>query len=419
MGPNAVAILVGARLVTRSNDTEFRFRQDSDFWYLTGFGHPDAVAVLRTSSDNAYTLFVQPREPEAEVWTGIRPGVDGALADYAADEAHPIGELMQRLPDLLKGAKRVYHVLGRDPAIDRKLVEVQEDLRRRSRAGLSPATELIDPRTLVHEMRLFKEPAELDIMRRGAAITCEAHAEAARLAFAGHHEYELEAVLDYTYRRHGGSGPAYASIVGGGRNAAVLHYITNDLPLVDGELVLIDSGSELEGYASDVTRTYPVGGRFEGERLAVYQVVLAAQEAALEASGPGVTLEDVHDAALRSLVEGMVDISLLTGSVDELIATDSYRPYYMHRTSHWLGLDVHDAGAYAKDEKARPLEPGMVFTVEPGIYIAADAEGADERFRGIGVRIEDDVVVTDHGIENLTAAIPTQPGDVEAWVKAG
>jgi Xaa-Pro aminopeptidase len=419
MGEGAVAFFVGARLATRSNDTEYRFRQDSDFWYLTGFDHPDAVAVLRTDGGPPFTLFVQPREPDVETWTGYRPGVEGACADFGAAEAHPIAELHGALPKLVERARRIFHVLGRDGAFDRRLIEVLEDLRRRSRIGIDPASEIVDPRSIVHAMRLFKGEQELAIMRLAQDITCEAHREAASLAQPGRMEFELEAVLDYVFRRRGGTGAAYNSIVGGGANATVLHYIRNDQQLRDGDLVLIDAGAEVEGYAADVTRTYPVGGRFEGAQRAVYEAVLDAQLAGLEASRPGATLEVIHDVTLRVLVERMVQLKLLHGTVDDLVREGAYRPYYMHRTSHWLGLDVHDVGAYSVGGKPRPLEPGMVFTVEPGIYVPRDAADAPESLRGIGVRIEDDVLVTDDGHENLSAAFPKRPEEIEAWVSAG
>jgi Xaa-Pro aminopeptidase len=417
MEPDSVALLLGAGLATRSRDTHFRFRQDSDFRYLTGFDHPHAAAVLRKDGGPPFTLFVEPRDRDAEIWNGYRPGVEGALRDFGADEAHPIGELLERLPALLERARRVYHVLGRDPRVDAKLAETVETARVRSRAHAPPPDAVLDPRALLHEMRLLKEPEELDLLRRAAEISREAHAAAAALAHEGVLEYELEAALDYTFRRRGAWGPAYESIVGGGANATVLHYVANDQPLRDGTLVLIDAGCELEGYASDVTRTYPVGGRFQGAARALYEVVLAANEAGLERARPGATLEDVHDAALRRLVEGMVELGLLAGSVDELLQSGAYRSYYMHRTSHWLGLDVHDVGAYQVDGKPRRLEPGMVFTVEPGLYVAAGEEKAPAELRGIGVRIEDDVVVTEDGHENLTAGIPKRPGDVEALVR--
>jgi Xaa-Pro aminopeptidase len=417
MGPDAVAILLGARLVTRSADTEFPFRQDSDFRYLTGFAHPHAAAVLRTDGGPPFTLFVEPRDRGAETWTGYRPGVEGAVRDYGAEQAFPRDELARQLPELIQGARRVFHVLGRDAEIDARLVSAIDEMRLRSRAGKVPPSEIVDPRSLLHEMRMRKGPEELDLLRRAVAISGEAHREAARIARGGTAEYELEAVINYTFRRRGGDGPAYATIVGGGRNATVLHYISNDQKLVDGELVLIDAGCEVQGYAADVTRTYPVGGRYRGAARDVYEVVLRAQLEALAAVRPGATLPEIHAAALRALVHGMLELGLLRGDAEELIAREAYKPYFMHTTSHWLGLDVHDVGSYRVEGEPRRLEPDMVFTVEPGLYVPADDENAPEALRGIGVRIEDDVLVTEGGCDVLTAAIPKAPGDVEAWMR--
>jgi len=416
MGEDAVAIFLGAGLVTRSRDSQFPFRQDSDFLYLTGFDHPGAVAVLSTTGGPAYTLYVEPRDREMETWNGYRPGLEGARRDYEADESHPSDAFRGHIPELLRKARRIYHVLGRDPGVDAKIVETLEGLRLRSRQGLDPADAIVDPRTLVHEMRLFKEPQELDILRRAAAISAEAHDAAARLALPGAFEYELEAALLHAFRRRGASGPAYTPIVGSGSNATVLHYVRNDQKLAEGELVLIDAGCELEGYASDVTRTYPVGGRFGGPARALYEVVLAAQTAAIELCRPGATLPEIHDAAVRRLVEGMLGIGLLTGDLEELIAREAYRAYYMHSTSHWLGLDVHDVGSYRVGGEPRRLAPGQVFTVEPGLYVPKEDEKADPRFRGIGVRIEDDLVITEGGHENLTSSIPKLPDELEALV---
>jgi Xaa-Pro aminopeptidase len=419
MGPGAVAIFRGANLATRSRDTEFPFRQDSDFWYLTGFDHPGATAVLRTDGGPGYTLFVEPRDRALETWTGYRPGVEGAVQDFAADEAHPNSELAAKVPELIRGAKRIYHVLGRDAALDAQLVAALDQMRLRSRTNSDPADEIVDPRSITHAMRLFKDPSELDLMRRAAEISREGHAAAAKSAWPGAFEYELQAALEYTFRRRGARGPAYTSIVGGGANATVLHYVRNDQKLREDELVLIDAGCELEGYASDVTRTYPIGGRFTGPGRAVYEVVLAAQQAALELCRPGTTLPEIHDAAVRALVEGLVELGILSGDPDDLIAREAYKPYYMHSTSHWLGLDVHDVGSYREAGAPRPLAPGIVFTVEPGLYVAADDSSAPARFRGIGVRIEDDVLITADGHENLTAAIPKDPDELEALVGEG
>jgi Xaa-Pro aminopeptidase len=417
MGPDAVAIFIGAGLATRANDTEFPFRQESDFWFLTGYDHPNAVAILRTDGGPRYTLFVEPKDRSAETWTGYRPGIEGAIADYGADEAHPCADLVSEIPKTIEKARRIHHVLGRKSEIDALLISGLESLRQRSKLGFEPASEIIDPRGVLHEMRLIKEPRELEIMREAAAISCEAHQEAARLAREECHEYELEAALAYTFRRRGGAGPAYGIIVAGGANATTLHYVVNDQPLRKGELVLIDAGVEVQGYASDVTRTYPVGGRFEGPQRAVYEAVLNAQEAGLASCHPGTTLPAIHKTTLRVLVEGMVGLGLLSGTVDDLIASEAYRDYYMHGTSHWLGLDVHDAGSYSVEGEPRGLEPGMVFTMEPGIYIPADSEKAPKSLRGIGVRIEDDVVITADGHENLNRAIPKKIDDVEAWMR--
>jgi len=418
MGKGAVAILQGARLVARSNDTDFPFRQDSDFHYLTGFDHPHAVAVLRTDGGPDYTLFVEPRDREREIWNGYRPGVEGARADFGANEAFPIEALDTELPRILEHAERVFHMLGRDPRLDAKIAEIFESLRKRSRQGLIPASQVIDPRSILHEMRLLKEPREVEILRRASAITADGHREAARIAHEGRFEFELQAALEFAFRRRGSAGPAYSSICGGGRNATCLHYVANDSKLANGSLLLIDAACELDGYASDVTRTYPVGGTFSGPQRAVYEIVLAAQLASLEAARPGATLPEVHNASLRKLTEGMISLGLLSGSVDDSIKSEAFRRYYMHGTSHWLGLDVHDVGPYTVAGKPRPLAPGMCFTVEPGLYIAADDDKAPRELLGIGVRIEDDIVITADGHENLTAPlIPKHPADVEAWVR--
>jgi len=446
MGPDAVAIFVGGRLAVRSADTEFPFRQDSDFWYLTGFDHPEAIAVLSTRGGPAFTLFVQARDRAAETWTGYRPGVDGAVDAYQADVAYPVEEFLGKLPEILRGAARIYHTLGRDTSIDARIVSLQEEIRRQSRGGILPVNEIVDPRLIVHEMRLVKSPAEIALMQKAADISFEAHQRAARLAQPGRFEYELEAELAHTFRSRGGAGPAYSSIVGSGVNATILHYIKNDQQLASGEMVLIDAGVEYESYASDVTRTYPVGGRFEGPARALYEVVLAAQLASIEISGPGVTLPEIHATSVRILCEGMVELGILEGEVDGIIEKETYRPYYMHGTSHWLGLDVHDVGAYVikngaqnaanvgvkkrarkglkgADEKGReetrprPLATGMAYTIEPGLYIPPDDPNVPEAFQGLGIRIEDDIVVTEDGILNLTREIPKQVDEIEAWVR--
>lgn len=419
MGPGAIAIVRGNELVTRSNDTQYPFRQDSDFWYLTGFDHPNATAILRTTdSGPRFTLFVEPRDRAAETWTGYRPGVEGAVADYQADEAFESGQLAGALRGFLEEADRLYYTYGRSTELDRALNHAQEELRVQSRSGVQPVESMLDPRSILHEMRLIKSPDELEIMREAADISREAHQEAASILRPGQPEYEIEARLDYVFRRRGGWGAAYGSIVAGGSRATVLHYVRNDQRFEDGDLVLIDAGAELRGYASDVTRTYPVNGHFEGAARDVYAVVLAAQKTAILNARPGSNLADLHAATLHKLVEGMVDLGLLKGHIDSLIESEAFRSYYMHGTSHWLGLDVHDAGSYMDGDQARPLQEGMVFTVEPGLYIPLEDEKAPEQFRGIGVRIEDNIAITQNGSENLTAAIPKEIQDVENWVQA-
>ena len=417
MGSDAVAIVPGAGLVPRSADTHYPFRQDSDFWYLTGFAHPDATAIFSTLPDRpAYSLWVQPRDPAAETWTGYRPGVEGAVADYGADEAGSSADLSERLQEIVEGATRLYHGLGRRPDLDEKLIAIQDALRLQSRRGATPVAEWVDPRSILHEMRLIKSDEEIELMRVAADISRQAHEAAAHATAPGRFEYEIEATLDHVFRGRGGWGPAYESIVAGGGNAAILHYVANDQPLQAGDLLLIDAGCEYQGYASDVTRTYPVGGRFEGAGRDLYGVVLDAQEAAIAAAGPGTTLPTLHALACRKLAEGMVAIGLMQGDVDELVESEAYRRYYMHGTSHWLGLDVHDVGSYTDGGKPRSLEPGMVFTVEPGLYIANNDEEAPKAFRGMGVRIEDDLVITTDGCENLNAAIPKKMDDIESQV---
>ena len=420
MGPGAIAVVRGHDLVRRSNDTEYPFRQDSDFWYLTGFDHPHATAVLRTTGKGPqFTLFVEPRDKAAETWTGYRPGVEGAIADYEADEAFESSQLPDALRGFLEEADRLYYTFGRSPDLDQRLTQAQEELRVQSRRGVQPVESILDPRTILHEMRLIKSPAELEIMRQAADISREAHHEAASMLRPGQPEYEIEARLNYVFRRRGGSGAAYGSIVAGGSRATVLHYVRNDQIFEDSDLVLIDAGAELQGYASDVTRTYPVNGRFEGPGRSVYEVVLAAQKVAIQNARPGSNLAVIHAATLRELVKGMVDLGLLEGDVDQLIGSEAFRPYYMHGTSHWLGLDVHDAGSYMEGDQPRPLEEGMVFTIEPGLYIAPDDPHAPESLRGIGVRIEDNIAITKSGSENLTADIPKEIEDIESWVQEG
>jgi Xaa-Pro aminopeptidase len=409
----ATALLPGAHNVVRSADSDFPFRQDSDFYYLSGLEEADAVCVLRPEEPR-FVLFVLPRDRDAEVWNGRRIGVDGARDAFGADAAFPIGELETRLPELLRDVDTLHYAFGHDAAMDARVVRlVNEQRRLRPRRGHG-IVRIEDPTLLLHEMRVFKDAYELERMRTAAAITCDAHRALMRETRPGQREYELQARLEREFRSRGASGPAYGSIVGGGANATVLHYVTNQDVLRDGDLVLVDAGCELDGYAADVTRTFPVGASFSPEQAAVYEVVLEAQRQAIATVRPGASFIDAHDTAVRVLCEGMVSLGLVEGPAERAFESGDYRQYYMHRTGHWLGLDVHDVGLYEENGTSRRLEPGMVLTVEPGLYIAADAAAAPDRFRGIGVRIEDDVLVTATGHEILTAAAPKTIAEVEA-----
>jgi Xaa-Pro aminopeptidase len=411
-------LLAAAPERQRTADILYPYRQDSDFGYVTGFPEPEAVCVLAPDAAERFVLFVRPRDPERELWIGTRAGVEGAVEQYGADAAFPLDELDKVLPRFLEKAPHVYHtVLRDDPLAARLLTVIRRAQEARPRTGTGPGA-IREPGDILHEMRLRKEPAELAWMREAIAIACEAHREAMRSARPGMHEYEIEALIDFTFRRRGATGPAYPSIVAAGKNATVLHYIDNDRPLGADELLLIDAGAERAGYCADVTRTFPTGRRYGPAQRDLYEAVLAAQLAAIAAVAPGTTLEAVHTIALRVLAEALIAQGILAGSVDEVIEKGTYRRFYMHRTSHWLGRDVHDVGNYARDGKPRPLEPGMVLTVEPGLYIPAAGDDVPAAFRGIGIRIEDDVLVTADGHEVLSAAAPKQVAEVEA-LRAG
>jgi Xaa-Pro aminopeptidase len=412
---DGVAVFPSAPLAVRNHDVEHPYRQDSDLYYLTGLDEPESVLVLTNQhEEHRVVLFVRPKKREREMWDGPRAGVEGAVEAFGADVAFPIDELPKRLPDYLGNVERLHYRLAQNDEADAKLFDCLNLLRRGGRRGVTAPGTIIDSSVHLHEMRLRKSDAELATMRRAAEITKEAHLRAMQIARPGLHEYEIDAELLHIFRKHGSERPAYESIVGSGPNATILHYRAGDRVMKDGELLLIDAGCELGYYASDVTRTFPVNGKFTDEQRAVYEVVLHAQTACIKEVKPGATLEALHDGAVRSITEGLLDIGLLEGDLDALIEDKKCEPFYMHRTSHWLGMDVHDVGHYYVDGKHRPLEPGFVLTVEPGVYIATDAEGVDERWRGIGVRIEDDVLVTKSGHEVLTAGIPKEIDQVEA-----
>ncbi len=413
---NGVAVVRASRTLHRNADAEFPFRQHSDFFYLTGYDEPDAVLVIAPHAQTErVTMFVRPRNREQEIWTGRRAGVEGAVERYGADAAYPIEEFEKKLADVLVGAKTLYAPIGDDEAFDRKLFGAVREARHRVRRGGTAPRVFIDPGTIVHEMRLHKSAEEIATMRRAAAATAAGFEAGMRATRPGMRELELQTIMEHQYRLAGAQALAYPSIVAGGDNALILHYNTNDGTLRDGDLVLVDSGSEFDLYASDVTRTWPVNGRFTPEQRAIYDIVLAAQKAGIECVRPGRRFSDYHDAAVRVISQGLKDLGLLDGSIDEIIEKKTYFAFYPHNTGHWIGLDVHDAGRYTDDQGFRALEPGMVMTVEPGIYVQRDLE-CDERFKGIGIRIEDDVLCTPNGYDVLTAAIPKEPADLEAIV---
>ncbi len=410
-----VAIIAAAPQATRSNDVEYRYRQDSDLLYLTGFPEPDCLCVLSPRHERErFILFVQPRDPAKETWTGKRYGVDGARGVFGADGAYTIERVREILPAHLAQTDTVYFAPGRDErmnALIRELIDGSRLARARTGRGV---VSVVDPASILHEMRLRKSAEELALMRKAAAASARAHVAAMKAVRDGTFEYELEALVDYHFRSAGGSGAAYPSIVASGANATILHYTRNDRRMRDGELVLIDAGAEFDGYCSDVTRTFPVGAAYSPPQRRVYEIVLRAQKEGIAAVRPGASMEDIHRRATEVLVEGLLRIGLLSGDAGSLIEKGEHARFYMHRTGHWLGLDVHDVGRYRVDGASRPLEPGMVLTVEPGLYIGEDLEDVSGGYRGIGVRIEDDVLVTEGGHEVLSGAIPKDVEAIEA-----
>ncbi len=415
MEPDSVAIVSSAREATRSNDTQYRYRQDSDFLYLTGFDEPEAIAVIAPAhKEHKYTLFVRPRDPEREIWDGRRAGIEGARAEFGADAAFPIGEFKEKLADLLNGATNLYYRIGNGHAeMDETIVKRIRHLREMGRRGMSAPQAIIDTGTIIHEMRLFKSEEEIDLMQRAADIASEGHIEAMKQARPGMKEYEIEALVEYVFRKSGASGPAYNSIVGSGANATVLHYINNDATLADGDLLLIDAGAEYQGYASDITRTFPVNGRFTPAQRDIYDLVLKTQVACVEKVRPGASVDELKSYSIELLTEGMVRLGLLQGEPKKLIEEEKYKQFYMHGLGHFLGLDVHDVGRYQIKDEARRLEPGMVMTVEPGLYIAPGTKDIPDKYLGIGVRIEDDVLVTDDGNRVLSSKAPKEVEEIE------
>ena len=400
----------------RNNDSVYLFRPDSDHYYLSGFEEPSGCAVLVVPREGPerFVLFVPPKDPEKEIWNGRRAGLEGAKALYGADEAYADAELDAKLPALLDGAARVWFRLGQDQGWDARMSRLLVELRGRARTGAAAPQEVVDPARVLHELRLVKSAEELRRLRKAAEVTAEAHMAAMRDGQPGRREYQVQAEIEYAFRRRGGNGPGYGTIVATGANACVLHYRAGDTQLKEGDLCLVDAGGEYDWYTADVTRTFPVSGDFTKPQRELYEAVLAAQEEGIRAVKPGTTIEAIHELTVRRLTESLVRLGLLKGEVEERIADKSFRKYYMHRTSHWLGLDVHDVGAYHVGGAPRPLEPGMVLTVEPGLYVPEDDADAPEGMRGVGIRIEDDVLVTQDGFEVLTASAPKDPREVEA-----
>jgi len=414
IGPSAAALIVSAPVAQRTSDVEYPYHQDSDFLYLTGFPEPESVCLLLPGHPSTeFVLFVRPHDPERETWTGRRAGIEGAVNDYGADMAYPIGTLDEHISALVSERDRLYYRTGRDAGCDRRVLAwMQQWQLTRPRSGTGPVA-LVDPAETLHEMRMVKDEGEIACMRKAIAISAEAHRAAMGAARAGMYEYEVEALVDYTFRRLTAAGPAYPSIVAGGHNATVLHYTTNDNLLRAGDLLLIDAGADYAGYCADVTRTFPLAERFSAAQRALYDIVMQAQLAGIEAIRPGAHHQDIHQRAVEVLVDGLLALRLLTGDRREIIEKELYRPFYMHRTSHWLGMDVHDVGLYKSQGTSRVLEPGMVMTVEPGLYIAPDRTDVDPQYLGIGIRIEDDVLVTPEGHEVLSAAVPKDVGEIE------
>ncbi|MEO8158484.1 MAG: aminopeptidase P N-terminal domain-containing protein [Betaproteobacteria bacterium] len=413
---DGVAIVRTAPERLRNRDSSYAFRFDSYFHYLTGFPEPEAILVLVAGKTRKSILFLREKDIEREIWDGYRYGPDKARETFGFDETFPIARLDEMLPQLLADQSAVFCDVGSDPGWDQQIIGWINKVRAQVRSGVSAPGEIRDVRRFLDDMRLIKDKQEISTMKRAAGISSEAHRRAMRAARPGMHEYELEAELIHEFRRQGAQAPAYTPIVAGGANSCILHYVQNDAVLDDGAVVLIDAGCELDGYASDITRTFPVSGKFSGPQRDVYQLVLAAQAAAIAKVVPGNEWEAPHDAAVKVLAQGMVDLGLCKGSVDSVVESGDYKRFYMHRTGHWLGMDVHDAGDYKRDGAWMTLRPGMLLTVEPGCYIRP-AEGVSEKFWNIGVRIEDDALVTESGCEIITAAAPKSIDDIELLMR--
>jgi len=410
---NGIALIPSATMTPRNNDVEYEFRQDSDFFYLTGLDEPDCLLVLTPQSESTVTLFVRPRDPEREAWDGPRAGVQGAIDDFGADAAFPISEARDRVRDLLTNEPVLYYALGCNTDWDATVIEYLVHYRKSSRKGVFGPTQVEDPLHILHEMRLIKSADEVEVMAKAASISASAHTEAMRFCRPGVTEAHLQSVLEYVFRVSGAKRQAYSPIVATRNNATVLHYVLNNAPVGNDDLVLIDAGCEYGYMASDITRTFPASGQLSQPQRELYQLVLDAQLAAIDLCRPGNTFESVHDRAVEVLTEGMIKLGMIEGPLDKALEEERYKAFYFHRTGHWLGMDVHDVGQYQSNDGSRPLEPGMVLTVEPGIYVKKGHELADAQYHGIGIRIEDDVVVTDGEPRVLTADVPKEIDAIE------
>lgn len=422
IGENSVAIIPAAREVIRSHDTEYKFHQNPDFYYLTGFSEPDAIAVVSPGNkETPFVLFVRPRDKVLEIWNGHRYGIEGAVEKFGASKAFDIADFHKEIGALINGREKLYYRLGVHQDVDRTLLDIFADFRRRGRKGFHAPPHVVDPGVLLHEARLIKTPEEIEIMREAAKIAVETHVAAMRGTKPGVNEYEIDALLEYEFRKRGASGVAYNSIVAGGANACILHYVENNQQLRDGDLVLIDAGANFKGYASDITRTFPVNGKFTEAQRDVYNAVLRVEKACLQETRAGVTVKERQDLSIRLLTEEMLSLGLLKGNADEIIEKKEYERFYMHGVGHYLGMDVHDAGMYFTDvtgANSRPLEAGMMLTVEPGLYIAPDEKDVPEKYLGIGIRIEDDILITADGNENLTVDCPKEVEEIEEIMAA-
>jgi len=415
MKENSVAVFKNSSETIRNNDVTYKHRTESDFYYLTGFSEPDSILVLSPNHpEHKYILFVRPKDLEKETWNGKRAGVEGAMKDFGADIAYSIDQLDEKLPEYLK-VDTLYYTLGKYHEFDQKIIKIVSTLRSKIRAGATYPSEIIETNSIVHEMRLIKDSSEIEAMRESLNITKQAYFETMKALKAGMYEYEIESIFLNTFRKNNASS-SYESIVGGGDNGTILHYIENNKQLQDGDLLLIDAAAELNYYSSDITRTFPVSGKYTEAQKEIYNVVLKAQLASIETAKVGNTFMDVNNKAIEVLTQGLIDLGILKGDLDELIKTEAYKKFYMHKIGHWLGLDVHDVGRYAVNGNSRELKAGMMMTIEPGLYFSESLEGVDPKYLGIGIRIEDDILITENGNENLSKDIPKTIEEIESFM---